>query len=44
MESEGRLQRELDDLRGERDRRAAEGTRMFDKERDQYRLKLNEME
>lgn len=31
-------------MRAERDRRASEGSRSFDKEREAYRAKLNEIE
>lgn len=40
MESESRLQKEIDSLKEERDRRLSESQKSMDKEREMLRIKI----
>lgn len=44
MDTEDRLQREIEDLKGERDRRNNEWQRNQERERDLQKAKMNEIE
>jgi hypothetical protein len=44
MENEGRLIRETEELKAERDRRLVEGQRVLEKEREILKVKIQEVE